>query len=274
MAKIDETNPINKKETKLLQQVCGKFLYYARAIDTTMLHALNDLATQTTKGTEKTMEALAHFLNYCATHPDAEIIFRASDMVIHNHSDAAYLVASEARSRAGGFTYMGNHKGNPQIINGAILVIAKIIKSVMSSAAEAEIGALFMNAKAIIPLRITCEELGHRQPATPMSTDNNTAEGIMNGTIKQNRSKAIDMRFYWLKDRSEQGQFRIYWEPGHTNLADYYTKHHPPCHHKRVRPVYTYTKQSPVSLQGCIELLARHLPKANPSPNLARMARA
>ncbi|OEU23630.1 hypothetical protein FRACYDRAFT_233801 [Fragilariopsis cylindrus CCMP1102] len=188
MAKIDETNPINKRETKLLQQVCGKFLYYARAIDTTMLHALNDLATQTTEGTEKTMEALAHFLNYCATHPDAEIIFRASDMVIHNHSDAAYLVASEARSRAGGFTYMGNHKGNLQIINGAILVIAKIIKSVMSSAAEAEIGALFMNAKAIIPLRITCEELGHKQPATPMRTDNNTAEGIMNGTIKQNRS--------------------------------------------------------------------------------------
>jgi len=50
-------------------------------------------------------------------------------------------------------------------------------------------------------------------------------------------------------------------EPGHTNLADYYTKHHPPCHHKRVRPVYTYTEQSPVSLQGCIELLSRHLAK-------------
>jgi hypothetical protein len=47
MAKIDETNPINKQRTKLSQQV------YARAIDTTMLHALHNLATQTTKGTEK-----------------------------------------------------------------------------------------------------------------------------------------------------------------------------------------------------------------------------
>jgi hypothetical protein len=60
-------------------------------------------------------------------------------------------------TRVSGFTYMGNHEGQPQIINSAILVIAKTIKSVMSSAAEAEIGALFMNAKAIIPLRITCE---------------------------------------------------------------------------------------------------------------------
>jgi hypothetical protein len=82
MTKLDQTNPINKKETKIYQKVCGKFLYYARAIDTTMLHALNDLATQTTKGTEKTMQALTHFLNYCASHPDAEIIFRASDMVL------------------------------------------------------------------------------------------------------------------------------------------------------------------------------------------------
>jgi hypothetical protein len=144
----------------------------------------------------------------------------------------------------------------------------------MSSAAEAEIGALFMNAKAIIPLRITCEELGHKQPATPMRTDNNTAEGIMNGTIQQNRSKEIDMRFYWLKDRVEQGQFRIYWEPGHANLADYYTKHHPHCHHKRVRPVYTYKKQSPVTLQGCVELLSRHLPKAGTNPVPRRMVRA
>jgi hypothetical protein len=117
MTKLDKTNPINKKETKILQKVCGKFLYYTGAIDTTMLHALNDLATQTTKGSEKTIQALTHFLNYCASHPDAEIIFRASDMVLHNHSDAAYLVASEARSRAGGFTYMGNHQRRPQIIN-------------------------------------------------------------------------------------------------------------------------------------------------------------
>jgi hypothetical protein len=202
MTKLNETNPINKKETKILQKVCGKFLYYARAIDTTMLHALNDLATQTTKGTEKTMQALTHFLNYCASHPDAEIIFRASDMVLHNHTDTAYLVASKTRSRAGGFTYMGNHQGRPQIINGAISVIAKVIKSVMSSAAEAEVGALFMNVKALIPLRIICEELGHIQPATPMRIDNNTSEGIMNGTIKQNRSKAINMRSTCLSNSS------------------------------------------------------------------------
>ena len=80
----------------------------------------------------------------------------------------------------------------------------------MSSAAEAEIGALYMNAQQLLPLRVTCEELEHPQPATPMQTDNNTASGIINETFNQARSKATVMRYYWLMDRAQQKQFIIY----------------------------------------------------------------
>ena len=48
----------------------------------------------------------------------------------------------------------------------------------------------------------------------------------------------MDMRFEWLLDREQQGQFKIYWRPGKTNLADYFTKHHPPAHHRNVRGEY------------------------------------
>ena len=52
----------------------------------------------------------------------------------------------------------------------------------MSSVAEAETGALYMNARQLLPLRITCEELKHPQPATPIQTaDNNAKSGIING---------------------------------------------------------------------------------------------
>ena len=80
-------------------------------------------------------------------------------------------------------------------MNGSIAVMAKIIKNVMASAAEAEVGALYMNAQLALPMRITLEELGHPQPPTPIKTDNTAANGIINGTVKQQRSKAIDMRF-------------------------------------------------------------------------------
>jgi hypothetical protein len=63
----------------------------------------------------------------------------------------------------------------------------------MSSAAEAAIGAVFINTKEGAVLRTTLEELGHKQPPTPMETDNTTATGYINGTIKQKRKKAMDM---------------------------------------------------------------------------------
>jgi hypothetical protein len=87
-------------------------------------------------------------------------------------------------------------KTDKKLTNSAILIISKVLKNVMSSAAEAEIGAVFINAKEGAVLRTTLEELGHKQPPTPMATDNTTATGYSNGKIKQKRTKAMDMRFF------------------------------------------------------------------------------
>ena len=127
----------------------------------------------------------------------------------------------------------------------------------MSSAAECEIGSLFLNAQELLPLRNACIEMGHPQPPTPLRTDNSTANGIINGTMKQKRYKAIDMRFYWLKDCVEQGQFKVYWAPGKVNVADYFTKKHPASHHKKVRPIYLNMPNSPKTMQGCARILTR-----------------
>eukprot|EP00957_Ditylum_brightwellii_P172381 13123491-Ditylum_brightwellii.AAC.1 len=68
-------------------------------------------------------------------------------------------------------------------MNGPLLVYSTILCNVMVSAAEAELGALFVNAKEAVALRITLEELGHLQPATPILVDNSTAYGIVNSSI-------------------------------------------------------------------------------------------
>ena len=94
----------------------------------------------------------------------------------------------------------------------------------MASAAEAEIAALFLNARLAIPLRTALIKMGHPQPATKIKTDNNTADGFVNGTIKQNKTKAVEMRFDWLKRRSAQLQFNIYWAQGNKNFADFSPK--------------------------------------------------
>jgi hypothetical protein len=117
-------------------------------------------------------------LNYCNTHPETKIRYHESDMILHIHSDASYLSENESKSRAGGFFYMGSTAQNDKkLTNGAILIISKVLKHVMSSAAEAESGAVLINSKEGAVLRTTLEELGHKQPPTPMETDNTTATG-------------------------------------------------------------------------------------------------
>jgi hypothetical protein len=115
--------------------------------------------------------------------------------------------------------------------NGAVLNILQIIKSVMSLAAEAKLGTLFINAKTAISMRTTLEELGHPQTQTPMQTDNSTAHALLTNKILPKVLKAMDMRFHWLRCHNAQGQFRYYWRPGTQNLADYWMKHHPARHH-------------------------------------------
>jgi hypothetical protein len=105
----------------------------------------------------------------------------------------------------------------------------------MSSAAEAESGALFNNAKTALSMHQMLAELGHPQPCTPMQTNNATAHALLTNKILPKALKAMDMRFHWLRCRNAQGQFCYYWKPGTQNLADYFTKHHPTSHHKSVR---------------------------------------
>jgi hypothetical protein len=150
------------------------------------------------------------------------------------HSDAGYCNEKKSRSRAGGHFFPSDDDENPRN-KGAILTTATIIKAVMSSGAEAELGTLYLNARKAAYLRQILTKMGHPQPRTPIQTDNSTAEGVVNIKIQPKRTKAMDMRFHWLRDREAQGQFRIYWRPGKTDLADYFTKHHPPSHHVNVR---------------------------------------
>jgi hypothetical protein len=110
------------------------------------------------------MEKLAQLLNYCAAHPDAAVRFIAIE------SDASFLSVIKACSRTAGYFYLTNRQTKPTEAfkpNGAIHVLCHIMRKVLSSAAEAGLGALCHNGKEACPLRIALEEMGHPQPANP-----------------------------------------------------------------------------------------------------------
>eukprot|EP00957_Ditylum_brightwellii_P117759 8983609-Ditylum_brightwellii.AAC.1 len=104
--------------------------------------------------------------------------------------------------------------------------------------------------------------MGHPQPPTPIISNNSTAVGIANKTIKKQCSRAMEMCYFWLVDQVQQGNFDIQWRPGMENLGDYVTKHHAPPHHIKICPLYLHTPTSlrflplalsPSVLQGCVD---------------------
>ncbi len=200
-----------------------------------MLTPLSTLASEQADPTENTMQDCLQVLDYAASQEDAIVICRASDMKLAIHSNASYLLEPKAHSRAGGHMFMADTEEIP-INNGAVLNILQIIKAVMSSAVEAKLGALFINAKTAVSMQQTLKELGHPQPQTPIQTNNLTTHALLTNKILPKALKAMDMRFHWLCCRAAQGQFCYYWRLGIQNLADYWTKHHPASHHKSFCP--------------------------------------
>jgi hypothetical protein len=141
--------PLDKKGKKFIQQVCGKFLFLGRAVDSTLLCPISAIASQLSKPTEGTMRYTMQFLYYVATTEEVVLTFNASNMTLVVHSDASYLSEPKARSRAGGHFFLSSNAAIPQN-NGAVLNIAHIIKHVMTSATEAELAALYIMAREAV----------------------------------------------------------------------------------------------------------------------------
>jgi hypothetical protein len=81
----------------------------------------------------------------------------------------------------------------------------------MSSATEADLAGLYIMVRKADYIRIILEELGHIQPPTPLQTDNAMAVSVINSKVQPKQTKAMDMRFHWLRDQECQQQFRMNW---------------------------------------------------------------
>jgi hypothetical protein len=220
---------LDYKAERFIQQVCGKFLFLVRAVVSTLLCPISTIASQSSKPTKDTMRQTLQLLNYLAMQEDTVISYNASDMVLAVHSNASYSSEPKARRRPGEHVFLSSDTTVPPN-NGAVLNIAHIIKNIMSLATKAELAGLYIIAHEAVYIRIILKELGNKQLPMPLQTNNAMADAIINGKIQPKWTKAIDMRFHWLRDCECQQQFWIYRQPGKLNYVDYWTKHHPESH--------------------------------------------
>jgi hypothetical protein len=175
-------------------------------------------------------------------------------MVMNIHLDTLYLSKPNAHShsRACSHFVMGSlpTDGKPFKLNRAFHTLCSILRLVVASAANAKLGALFLNCQEGMIFKLTLEDLSHSQPQPkiPVHCNNATAVSIANNTIKWQQSRAIEMRYFWKCEQDSQDVYSFKWYPGIENLADYQSKHHPGAHHTAVQPCYLHEKNSPLEL--------------------------
>ncbi len=153
---------------------------------------------------------------------------------------------------------------NPIKLNSAFFTLCAILQFVVAPAAGAKLGALFLNCKEDMIFHMTLEEFVHLQPKTQVHCNNTTAVSIGNITVKRQRSRSMEMRYFWVCDKVAQDAYNVRWHPGQGNLADYQSKHHIGTHHQAVCPWYLHEEHSPSflpratrpsTLKGCVGTL-------------------
>jgi hypothetical protein len=171
--------PLDKQDTTRIQAINGTFMYYGRTCDPCILPALNEIASEYASPTTDTIAQTTMLMDYLHTYPHGVLRYYGSNMILKITSDAAYLVQPKARSHAAAHYHLGwrNSKGT----NGPVDILCKTIKDIVSSAAEAKTGSIYMGSKHACPMQTALEELGQPQPITgsPFETDNSTAQGIL-----------------------------------------------------------------------------------------------
>jgi hypothetical protein len=77
-----QSPPLNKQDKKFIQQVCGKFLFLGRAVDSTLLTPISAIASQSAGPTEETMKQTQQLLDYLATQEEAILTYNKSNMIL------------------------------------------------------------------------------------------------------------------------------------------------------------------------------------------------
>ena len=255
------TTPATPAEKTWIQQVVGSLLFYARALDLSVLTAVCQLSSHQSTPTQHDLSSAHRLLNYVSSHRNPHKTIHPSSMALWCCTDASYLSRPKSGSVAGCSVGLGHPppyllnpppesrrqsaktkqtlvrasrllQSNPSFTlppsvthNASLHAHCQRIPVVVASVAEAEYASAFGGSQVLVELTLTLTNLGHPQQSPPLLfVDNECAIGLATSSVRPKKSKSIDMRLDWLKERASQQFFRFVFLPGLINPADFFTK--------------------------------------------------
>jgi hypothetical protein len=219
-------------------------LFYARVLDLSLLTAVCQLSSHQSNPTQHDLTSAHRLLNYTSSHPNLHKTIHPSSMALWACTDASYLSRPKSGSVAGCSVGLGDPppcllnpspeshrqswKDKQSLVRASHLLqshpfsvppppvthsasfhaFCQRIPVVVASVAEAECAAAFGGGQVLVELTLTLINLGHPQQSPPLLfVDNECAIGLATSSVRPKKSKSIDMRLDWIRERAGQKKF-------------------------------------------------------------------
>ena len=226
--RIDETEDnselCSSKQVTEVQRKLGMLRWVIDAVMPELQYALSRLACRTDKITVGLLKDVNHLIKHMSTKRNPAIRFKPVAVRLNMFSDASFSSERKSKSRMGGVIFMGDMRRDEELPSAPLRLVSQVTPVVADSAAEAEYLALHAVMKKAVFLKSILEDLGYPQKGSIVKCDNKAATSIANKTAGMKHTKHIRRRFHWIQDQVQLEQYKVVWEKGDINLADYFTK--------------------------------------------------
>jgi hypothetical protein len=216
---LDLASPeLNKTDKEHFHSVVAKLLYLSKRTRPDILVAISFLTSRVLVATDQDATKLMRVLKYLNGTRHMGIILSAEEAVLSLkiYIDASYGVHADGKSHTGSNATLGNAN-----------ITAKSTKQklVAKSSTEAELIAASDSVSTAIHCRNFLEAQGYKLPPVTVFQDNmSTIAMIRAGKPTSDRTRHVNIRFFFLHDRENLGEIKVEYLPTKQMLADVLTK--------------------------------------------------
>lgn len=217
LTKCNVENCSEMEDVKTYQSLIGSLMYLATISRPDIAHAISQLSQFNSHPHREHMSAAKHVLRYLKSHRFSLTFDDDSGLSCYSDADWGSNVI-DRKSYSGYVLFFAG---------GPIAWESKKQDIVALSSMEAEYIAMCQAVKEISFHRSLLFELDienvHKQPTT-LFCDNQGAQYLTKSHMTLKRSKHIDIRFHYIKDKYNSNEISLSYVPTDKNIADIFTK--------------------------------------------------
>jgi hypothetical protein len=208
---------LDNSSKKKFHSLVAKLLYLAKRVRPDILLAVSFLTTRVQNPDSDDANKLQRVLKYLNGSSTFGIILRSeSPLQLHAYIDASYGVHEDGKSHSALALTLGK---------GSILAKSSKQRLVTKSSTEAELVAESdFASEAIYGTEFLLAQGENVSPAIIHQDNMSTIAMIKNGVSKSDKTRHMNVRFFWTKERVDNGDIQILYTPTDDMIADILTK--------------------------------------------------